>query len=178
MHVRSGLDAVLTITESFALPGQPAAGSNEFIPLGGNGFTAPQSAFLFDMQITGDASGGLVNFTINRDDRFEHIVSFLQIGSNNAAAIDYIMGISRKQGVTFQNVGKTKTSGVTGSDLAVIIWAPPPMIEPISWLAVVANTDLELFKFKGLVYNFNIRASEETPIAVLQASVPRSPSAV
>jgi len=167
----------MAISQSFALPAQPASGSVEFIPLGGNGFTAPQSAFLFDMRITGDASGGAIDFTVLRDERFEHIVSFMSIESNNAAAIAYLMGIRRKAGVTFHNIGTTKESGAV-QDLASIIWSPPTMIEPISWTAKVVNTDLESFKFKGIVYNFNIRSSEETPLAVLMASVPRAPTAI
>lgn len=44
--------------ESIILPNQPALGSVEYIPLGGDGWRSPQSAFLIDFQKTGDASGG------------------------------------------------------------------------------------------------------------------------
>lgn len=131
---------------------------------------------MFDVQITGDASAGRVIWQIDRDPRFEHIVSFMSIESDNAAAIDYILGIKRKAGTTFHNVGKTNHSGITGNLIASIIWSPPTMIDPIQWIATVDNTDTELYKFKGMVYNFNIRASERTSLAILLASIPRSPS--
>lgn len=168
----------MAITEILTLPNQPAVGSVEYIPLGGNGFQAPQSAFMFDFRITGDASGGLVKWEVNRDERFEHIVSFLALESDAATAMDYILGIRRRAGTTFHNTGQSPDGSVLGQDFTTVLWTPPTMIDPITWIATTENQDTIDFKFKGIVYNFNIRASEIVPLGTLLASVPRSPTAI
>jgi len=162
--------------ETLTLPAQPAAGSNEYIPLGGDGWTAPQSAFMVDMQITGDASGGNSVLTIERDNRFEQIVSFLSIESVHTLALQFALGIRRIPGITIHHVGVAPIT--TAVSLTSVLWAPPAFIDPTGWEAVFPNIDTIVSRFRCLVYNFNIQASHKIPLNILLSSLPRSPSAL
>ncbi len=171
----------MTIAETLVLPAQPALGSTEFIPLGGNGYTAPQSAFLVDMQVLGDASGGNISTRIDRDPRFEHLISLMQVESNNTAAVGYLFNLTRSViGTvgTLHQVGTTILDGITDITLSSALWTPPPMIEPFLWQMFTENVDTFTVKFKCLVYNFQIDASQKIPLSTLLASVPRASSVV
>ncbi len=169
----------MAITQTLTLPNQPPVGAVEYIPLGGNGWTAPQSAFAVDWRITGDVSGGATRWVLNRDPRFEHILQFMMIESDSATAITYRMDIFR--GISagaVHNVGTTALSAVIGHVLASQMWVPPPIIDPNKFEAKIDNVSTEVGKFKLLIYNFNIRASEEMPLSMLLASLSRAASAV
>lgn len=164
----------MSISETLTLPAQPSAGLSEYIPLGGDGWAAPQSAYMIDMQITGDASGGTITFIVLRDERFEQIVNFLQVDCGTVTAQEYSFGILRKSGITIHQIGVAPE--IRGN--SNILWTPPTMIDPIRWEVRVDNRDTEVDKFRCLVYNFNIRASEKVPLPILVSSLPRSPSAI
>ncbi len=172
----------MSVLQEITLPAQPAAGTLQYIPLGGDGWGSPQSAFFLNMVITGDATGGFTRWRINRDPRFEHILQFMSIESTSATAIAYNFDIFRgahaPTGVGVHQVGTTAHSAVSGNVLANQMWTPPPIIDPIKFECKVNNVDTQEDKFKILVYNFNIRASELVPINIMLASLPRAASAL
>lgn len=167
----------MAITEEITLPNQPAVGSVEYIPLGGDGWVSPRSAYLIDMRITGDVSGGRVTLTVNRDPRFEHIVSFIQLESDSATATEYIFNLHRAK-VVAHNTGAVKQVNLSSLDFTSIAWNPTPMIEPTKWSAIFNNVDAIEYKWMSLVYNYNIRASEKIPLGTLFASLPRTASSI
>lgn len=173
-----GNPQTLTISETMTIPNQPNVGNLEYVPLGGNGWEAPQSAWMLDMHITGDASGGFLLFTVNRDDRFEHLVQFMSIEVIRATTIPYRFDLFRSNATEIHNFGETDLCDATGLEATGTIWTPPPMINPIKFATGTTNVDLELVRFKLLLYNFNIRASEKVPLSVLLASLPRAASAI
>ncbi len=169
------MSVVLEVT----LPAQPASGTVEFLPLGGDGRTAPHSMFLVDIQGTGDATGNHLRLTINRDQRFEQLCSYMMLQNGSAAAVDYRMQVLTAGAARQINVGATKhaTIDVTFT-VASIIWAPPAYMLGDQWQMATANVDTIVSRLKVLLYNFDIQASKKTPLPLLLASLPRSPSAV
>lgn len=167
----------MAISEQVILPAEPAAGSLQFIPLAGNGYQSPQSAFLLNMQITGDASAGRIRFIVARDARFEQITQFMSIESNSATAIDYNMQYFRA-GVGITNAGKTEISSVDSAVIAHKMWVPPAVMNCTKWECSVDNVDLEVHKFKLLIYNFRVDASKVTPLSLLFSSLTRTGSAL
>lgn len=167
----------MAITQEITLAAQPAVGTTELIPLGGNGWISPQSAFLVDFRVTGDATGGRITLTVNRDERFEHIVSMLQLESDSATATEYIFNLHRGKVVT-HNVGTQKAVNLSSLDFTSIAWNPTPMIAPTKWSAIFDNVDTIVSKWMILIYNFNIRASEMIPLSVLFQSLPRASAAL
>lgn len=168
----------MAIGEDLTLPDQPAAGSVVFLPLGGNGFLAPHSAFSIDMQITGDASGGGIAFRINRDERFEHLIQSMMLQVDGSAAIQYKFEVFRENDSLFINGGTSSVTTASGGDGAYQLWTPPAMIDPSFWRLKVTNVDGVQVKFKCLIYNFNIEASKKIPLNVLLQNVPRSASSL
>lgn len=172
----------MSIFQSVVLPSQPVAGSLEYIPLGGDGLTAPQSAWFMDMQITGDATGGAIRAVVLRDDRFEHILQFMSVETDSATAVSYRMDIFRgakaSSAQAFHNVGTTQLSSVTGHVLACQLWTPPAVIGPVQFEAKVPNVDTELFKFKLLIYNFQVDASKRVPLNILFQCLIRAASSI
>jgi len=157
------------------LTDQPPSGSNKWVPLGGDGWTSPQSLYFFNINSTGDATGGNHVIQVFRDERFENIASFLLVQAIAAATI-VRMDVSREGTGRATHIGTTVVdeAGTTG----VLSWSPPLIIDAEKWALTLVNTDTEVIAFKGLVYNFNIRASERVPLSVLVASLPRSPAAL
>ncbi len=154
---------------------QPPTGTIVYRPLGGNGFTSPKSMYLFDIASTGDATGGDNTVTVFRDERFENIASFLQV-QTNGGAIQILLNVST------HNVGRGihigPTVPITGDTFSALSWTPPLLIDSQKWALQTPNVDTQALRFKGIVYNFNIFASEKTPLSLLLASMPRSPSAL
>lgn len=165
-------------TETIDLPNQPAEnGSIDFIPLGGNGLVAPHSAFYGSVNLVGNATGGLITITVNRDPRFEHVVAFLACDKLQEAAAGFRFSIGRPS-TTIHNEGVTKASGMSGDEFTSIIYAPVAMIDATHWVVRMTNVDTVEVRFKFLVYNFNIQASLKAPLPVLLASLPRAPTIV
>lgn len=164
----------MTVTTSVTLPAQPAAGSVSFLPLGGNGWLAPQSMFMVDIQLTGDVSGGVSQLDIFRDERFEMLIDFMMVQSDAAAVIEYRFDIFRQVQNRVMNCGSTVEDPVDAQ--SVRIFSPPAVIDPDSLRVSVANVDGDVTKFKAMIYNFNIRASERVPLDILLASVRKSSS--
>ncbi len=157
------------------LTNQPAVGSITYRPLGGDGFTAPRSMYMFDIASTGDASGGDNTVTVFRDERFQNIASFLQVQTNGVSRIVLF-------NVSTHNVGRGihigSTVAITGDSFSALMWTPPLLLDSDSWALQMVNTDTEAVRFKGIVYNFDIFASEKVPLSLLVASMPRSPAAL
>lgn len=168
----------MSVQETVNLVDQPVAGNFEFVPLGGDGWIAPQSAYIGDMKATGDATAGDVRMKVLRDDRFEHLIQFLAGSSGQNSAQDYRFAIARRLGLNIHQIGTTKASGVTDEVLNSILWTPPPMIAPVEWTLTMDNTDTIAYDFKFVVYNFNIRATEKVPLNVLLSSLTRAGSAI
>lgn len=168
----------MAITLDVTLPEQPPTGSGiEYIPLGGNGFNAPKSAFYGNLQVTGDVSGGIVTMSVFRDPRFEHVVSFLACEKLQTDTAGFRMSIGRRA-MSVHNEGSTIASAVTGDSFTGSIYAPVAMLDASVWQLRMENADGIVMRFKFLVFNFNIEASLRTPLPILLASLPRAPTLV
>lgn len=163
----------MSILQQVNLPAQPGAGDVTFVPLGGNGYTAPESMYYWSITQTGDVSGGTATIDVGRDERFEQLIDFLEV-QNIGGAVVFRMDIFRNTESRAIVVGTT-TADAT---ISVALWSPPAIIDPFEWRMVIPNVDGIVSRFKGVCYNFNIRASELIPLPQLLASVRRSSSLI
>ncbi len=173
MHVE-GRSVAVNIT--VALPATPATGTLDRVPMGGDGFYAPQAAYsIKTMSVTGDVSGGAASLRIEMDERFCALVGFaaVQIAQGTAADADVrwlINGNTIASVVstpTLNSVASTVTSFEVGST-----FVPPPILIPggpeAAALSVfLVNVDADVFYLDAYIYLFNLRARELTPMGPL-----------
>ncbi len=162
----------MAVTETITLPAQPAAGSSVYVPLGGDGLTAPHSAYsIRSMAAVMDVSGGLAQVKVVLDDRFCSLVSFVTAHIENE---------STSQVVRFQISGSSTPSIIDNVTLLGFVahsdcsnvWYPPTWVLPgsgqVCTLTVAAdNVDGDTLSVSAVVYNFDIRVRELTNVGFL-----------
>lgn len=162
--------------------GQPASGTYSWLPLGGNGFTSPLAAYLLNgVAIAGDASGGSAQITVNMDDRYANLVSVIQ-QTVSVVAADVEMRFTLQHGEHAGNMSLSAHSAPNNfnsvDQAARSSWSPPPFFGADALVSRCANTNGDTYALSGVVYLFNKRAAEITPLSVLLASLPRTQAIV
>ncbi len=168
----------MAVDDSFAMPEQPASGQCRYIPLGGDGFTAPHSAYSIVVNLAGAAGGGNSTITVYGDERFTQMVSYMRNETVGVSAdTDQRMFVLIDALEVIQINEPAIHSAVTSS--ASILWKPPGIIfssrnkTDSRLLGQFLNVDGDTHNFNARVYNFDKRAREVTPLSILLASLPR-----
>ena len=167
----------MSVNETFALPAQPpAGGSVTYAPLGGNGYTSPHACYLLNqLNVTGDASGGFAEMNVDLDDRYQNLVSVAACEVTAAAAAvacRLTVGVGAGSsiiGLTVESPGTTPAVDTVSR----ATWSPPPLFNAFHLKARWPNANGSTFLLSGVVYLFDKRASETTPLSVLLQSLPR-----
>ncbi len=171
----------MAVAVTVTLPAQPASGSNEYIPLGGDGWTAPHSVAEFSVGSAGAAGGGNNVITVNFDPRFQSIVSYLRLSNSSASGgIEMDMRLlpslprSTPQLQGFANAvpvnGLLTTNNVT--------WSPPPIPGLGRIIATTTNVDGDTLSLMGYIYQFQITVLQRVPLNLILASLPRGDNMV
>jgi len=161
----------VAVLQQVILPAQPTNGTVEYVPLGGDGYTAPHGAYLVkSMELAGDASAGKAQNAVIMDARFCSLLSYatLQIVQATPADADFrmVFGTSIDQGA--ETATATTLSTVTVSRT----WRPVPLIQPGGGAAptlfiLAENVNGDDYFLDALIYVFNIRAREIGPLGYL-----------
>ncbi len=163
----------MSVSSILQLKDQPANGTAEYIPLGGDGWTSPQSVWMIDSEVTGDATGGTNTISVVRDERFSNICPFMMIQTDGGSVLA-LFRLFVGSPVRAAHVGPTIASATE----SFLMWIPPLVMASRSWSVQVPNVDTEVIKFKLNIYNYRIRAPEEVPLDKLLASMPSSAAAL
>lgn len=170
----------MAVSNSVVLPAQPSTGVLDYIPLGGNGFSAPFAAWSLEaMTVTGDVSGGAASIGISMDMRYCSLVAFVTVAVLQTSAADADLRIQLTGSNTTdqgENVIMPSISATVASRTAGTVWRPTPQILPggqsdaanlprISARSLNVSTDV--FEISCLIYLFNIRVREITPMGPL-----------
>lgn len=170
----------MSVSSSVQLPAQPASGRTVFTPLGGDGIGAPLACYLVDIDIAGDAGGGVASLQIFGDPRFTNLVAWMNIKATSAAtATDFLMQIEDAVSTTVpkpQIVGTLPQidPSLFGAN-AAFLWYPPPIYFPGTgnFQVVTENVDAtEVYTLALQVYCFNVDVLQLTPLPFLQWNVP------
>lgn len=165
------------VAVELTLPAQPTSGGTvEIVPLGGDGFYSPQFAFnIKDLAALGTVTGGNVSLTVNMDPRYCSLVAFMtvQISQGTEANADVIMRLrsDRMAGPKFSAPVPSIDPLVSNNEIGST-WEPPPIVMPGGGQssqieALFVNVDADVYKLDALIYVFNIRAREMTPMGPL-----------
>ena len=170
----------MSVSASLTLPSQPTAGGTKFVPLAGNGLTAPQSAYAVSIQLTGDASGGTATVTLRPDPQYATIVSYVG-WSTFATASQTGLQLSIVNGdETVTVLEQPPHAGVGGTNpQQALVWSPPLMVldppqDDPRLVLVVPNEDGATFSATFRLYNFRKGVQNVTPLPLLVAALPRS----
>ncbi len=166
------------VTTTLTLPGQPAAGTVEYVPLGGDGFYSPIAAYsLANIGATGAVGGGALTVRVNMDTRYCSLISYVSIGLVQATPADVEVRFTIAD--TKARVPRLVEQGdvtFVDSDISVATiaktWNPPATVLPGGTIApfvqlVVVNIDADIMNLDALIYLFNVRARELTPMGPL-----------
>lgn len=181
----------MTVTSKVELPAQPDSGTVQYVPLGGDGVSAPHGQYVVNVANLGDATGGNNLIYVRPDPRWVTLVQFMQ-GKVTGAAADVNVRFSIT-GVGNILVGHNAV--LANVDLAPTsienmgMWVPPMwLIEtPGGGLAnldrpflslVGANVDGDTNTLTAFMFVFDRRVRELTPTSVILASLPRAPTFV
>ncbi len=160
------------------MPDQPTSGLVQYIPLGGDGFTAPFAAYsITDYFAAGTATGGKVTLTANMDPRFCSLVSYVTFRMIQATPANEVVRVTVAGGQQPLQ-SNTETVVATGAEFAHSInscWSPVPIVLPGGnfaseaprLLGAAPNTDGDFYDLFALIYLFNIRVRETTPMGPL-----------
>lgn len=163
-----------------------------FIPLGGDGWVAPQSAYSVFLKRSGDASGGVINLECAMDPQYASLVQYLSFKAfdNNVGAdqIDCRTALRVTKGAevaqqTHVYRGNSLDS-TTYDDFGFCgVWEPPGLMLSSNTLegfdlnprltVQMENNNLSELVMSARILNFNKRAREEVPLNVLLSALPR-----
>jgi len=171
----------MAVSTTVTVPTQPAVGSITLIPLGGDGFYAPQSMYqLEDVAAVADATAGQLQLTINMDPQFECIVQSLTYQISSAAGDKELVCSLSDRSLAYTDFAQVIAllPTITGLGSARATWCPAPMMDVGQITGVVVNVDTEALLISGQILNFNRNASRQVPLSVLLSSLPRAASII
>lgn len=178
MYLAGRALSVVAVNLTVLMPNQPASGQVKYVPLGGDGYSAPHSAYSCFLTLAMDASGGNSTINLQFDPRFTQIVSYMRNEVVGVAADTAQRMFVRIDGDEIISDTVFATFW-TGTALATRLWKPPGVIgtstqvDTAYMTAQMVNTDGDTHNFTCRVYNFDKRARELTPLPVLLSSLPR-----
>jgi len=161
----------MSIDVLVVLPAVGATGIFQYVPLGGDGFTAPFAAYAIEgFGVTGDASAGHVSLGLEMDNRYVSLVSWATGG--------IVQGTELAADMTMSLELQSETKLVTAVDPDVAAqnvrwnWVPRPFLMPgggeVSSLEVrFLNVLNDLYRVSTMIYLYNIRVRELTPMPYL-----------
>lgn len=170
----------IAVSETVTLPAQPTTGNLTFVPLGGDGYTSPRAAYaLVNHKVVGDAGGGAATLEVVLDDRFTSLVSFVSVESQQVSSADVglrieissIAGGRQIPQMRHQEVATAISATIAASTISRT-WNPPAQLLPGAGEVgrvqfKMINTLNDDYFLSMLVYLFDIRARELTPLAPL-----------
>ncbi len=168
----------MAVATTLTLPDQPATGLVTYVPLGGDGWTAPHSVFEVSVASAGAAGGGNNVVTINFDPRFQSIATYIR-GTNDGASTTIEMAFellqTHNQPSLSAFANAIPVAGVLGT-VNLMTWCPPPIPGMRRARMTTTNVDGDDLLFQMYLYNFNINVLQRVPLNLILSSLPRADS--
>lgn len=170
--------STVAVSNSVVLPLQPSTGDVRYIPLGGDGFSAPVAAYnVIGLGVTGATGGGSASLTVTFDDRYAALLSYVSVANVQVASADADISIvltAGSLGMPTQALQENVTaiSAVVNAGTIRRTWSPTPVMlagaEKRGVLSfTMVNVENDAYTLSCLIYLFNIRVREMTPMGPL-----------
>ncbi len=172
----------MAVAGEFTIPQQPADGSGadallgglRLIPLGGNGKTAPQLMYVISASLVSDGSGGANSITVNFDPRFKSLVTLVNaVNTSASGAIEVVYELVTTVSNTRFRAFDPAVPVNDLDTLNVSVWNPPPIVDADQLVTKVPNVTGDTHIMNAVIYCFNRRVLELTPIYKILANLPR-----
>jgi len=168
----------IAVSATVTFPAQPTIGLLTFVPLGGDGYTAPFGAYsLLGHRVTGASGGGSMVLRANMDPRYTSLISYVtgidsQVASADADVRLLVTADDSRVPPAIDQGLVAGTDAVMSTNTIVRTWNPPALILPggnaISNVRFeMVNVENDVYVMHALVYLFNIRVRELTPMGPL-----------
>ncbi len=168
----------MALSGSVQLPNNPSVGTVRGFALGGNGFSAPKFMYqLKNFSQTGDAGGGSNTLSVVMDPDYCSLIVYATAQVEPAGSLhDVKWKITGDRLPVMVATPRVKDISSAFPEQISNTWIPPPFVLPggddLSTLSVaVLNILAEVLSINCVVYLFDIRARETTPMHQLIASV-------
>lgn len=170
----------MAVSLSVTLPDQPPPfGGSRFVPLGGDGRSAPQSMYVVGMLLNGDASGGDATLTLVPDPQFTSVADYVTCGTFSSVAA--VTGIAQVV-AGGENAGAQFTLAATGLGAGeatqTTTWSPPTILletnQDPSIRFVTPNVNGVTYSLTVRLYNFGRDVKHRVPLPVLFGSFNRA----
>ena len=174
----------MSVSAQTALPAQPTTGSVALVPLGGDGWVAPHSAYTIEQTVTHDASGGSATNEIRFDPRYTQLLSYINcLQTSGADAVEVAFSVecsSNDRILVIKSLPLVAVSGLSTTNTG--LWTPPAILCSAGlgvagdlpfFRVVVDNVDTETTIMRARVYNFDKRARERVPLPQLLGTLVR-----
>lgn len=169
----------MAVAVEVTLPAQPAIGLNTYTPLGGDGWTDPHSVSEVSVSSAGDASAGNNVITVNFDNRFVSVVTYIRLANSSASAgIEMhvsMLPLDRAQPQMTMFYNDVPVIQLFGQN--VVTWAPAPLPHMGRMIATTTNTNGDTLSLMAYIYQFQRTALQQVPLSRILASLPRGDSA-
>lgn len=162
----------MSVAVTLNMPDQPAAGSVRLRPLGGNGYTSPQSNYLVTVNLASDASAGNNAITINLDPQYQSVVSLVQCQLESGTVDVPVFIAIFPEGIT-PSFGIQAVMDIDPDVGQNLLYSPPPMFNAVRLLARTDNVDTETLHLAAIIHNFKRDAFQKVPLNIILASLPR-----
>lgn len=164
----------IAVSQTVTLPAQPTVGTVNYIPLGGNGYTAPHAAYsISGFAVTGATGGGAAALRVNLDPRFCSLVGFVFFQNIQATPADaeFRMFIDGGGSPAQVDAGDITSVGTVSAASLNHTWNPTPIVlfgprAPIIGVDLL-NVDADVISMNTMIYLFNINARQATPMGPL-----------
>lgn len=166
----------MSVSESVTLPAQPGSGTLRFVPLGGDGYTAPFAMWqIRDFIATGDSGAGNQVVSIGMDDRYCSLVGYAAMTYTDTAVQDIRWVLAGTQvPLQVRTIKLSPSSASLNTATMSDLWLPPaavsPGATPVTLSITTLNNDTEVLTLHASIFLFNINARQKMPYQALVAA--------
>ncbi len=155
----------MSVSSVFELPAQPTTGSAVWVPLGGDGVTAPLGYYDVVTTIVGDVSGGTAQLRVDFDPRYTNLCAWANVKIiADTAAGDFAIHLNPNAttaGLTIVGTMPGVAEAVFSTNSAYL-WFPPPLFHAgegtlIAFWANVDATETYSLSAQIFVYDRDVR---------------------
>lgn len=169
----------MAVALSLTIPSSPAIGLLTYVPLGGDGWTAPHSVWELSVALDGDGTGGNNVIDVSFDTRFQSICTYMRMRMDSADVViecllELLQTHNQPSLSAFSNA--IPVESFPSGNACTMTWCPPPIPGMRRARGTIPNNTGDTQLLQMYLYNFDINVLQRVPLNLILASLPRGES--